>query len=206
MNVTATIVAIDQTFTLSSGKVTNYVVLRLPSGREARTQITEEEVDLFIQEAQRVPPAEEQQPLQDVRDTNPSWQDPTDPFDDHEVDQQDTPVVSAQPEPRPVVQWEALSDEELSSEVKDILRASGVNPILAVDDLVTLREQILARLKKPAAGKVDWNSGPKRGAKDPWANRKAVSQDEAGNPIVPGGIIETDPGENMDDDDGVAQL
>jgi hypothetical protein len=106
-----------------------------------------------------------------------------------------------------VVEWEKLPDTQLPPSMKAILKKSNVNAFISVTELDELKAQILEHMKnKPKTGKVNWNEGARRGGKNPWANHRTVPRDDAGNPIPPGGIVEADPGESSDDDDGVGQL
>lgn len=165
--------------------------------------------------------------IQDISETDSDWTDPSNILDfDVEDgprptpienpaspinvvnDYAETPVYEHHVE-EGVVEWEKLPDTQLPPSMKDILRKSKVNPFISVADLDALKAQILEHMaKKPKPGKVNWNEGPKRAgaAKDPWANMRTVNKDEAGNPLPPGGIVEADPGEDYDDDDGVSQL
>lgn len=108
------------------------------------------------------------------------------------------------------VDWETLPDTQLPPSVKAILRASQVQRMLTIEDLDKLKADIVTHMaqasKKPRAGQVNWDSGPRRQVES--AARRSVPRDEAGNPIPPGGILEMperDPGEIRDDDEGVQQ-
>lgn len=216
---------IDQRFSLRTQSVTNYLVLQLPSGKQIRALMDDADTQAVIAESAGAP--QEVQYTNDHRgrseiaytgpedfsEDNPFQLDPAVPLD---TSPQLTPIGDMPqggwdaPEPTKhvtsgAVEWEKLPDTQLPPQMKRILKASRINPVISLEDLDNLKIQILERMKEqPQAGKVEWDTGPKRrmGA----VPRRTVPMDEAGNPIPPGGIIEADPGEGPDeDDDGVSQ-
>ena len=214
---------IDQRFSLRTQAVTNYIVLQLPSGRQIRALMDDADTQAVIAESAGTP----QEPVAYTNDhrgrsevayTGPEDYGDGDPFKLSEqafdTGPQLTPVGPEDgwkhPEPTKhvtsgAVEWEKLPDTQLPPQMKNILRASRINPVISLEDLDTLKAQILERMKtQPKAGAVEWDTGPRRKAAS--VPRRTVPMDEAGNPIPPGGIIEADPGEGPDeDDDGVAQ-
>lgn len=212
MNVTIT--AIDQSYSLKTGQVESFVVATLPSGREVWFAVSEENVGAIIEESQNSQPQEpssgtaaekfvedfKEELLHDIREATTQVA--------TEAESQEVEIAEHSPEPEPeLIEWATLDDATLPAVVKDVLKTSGVGPKLSVQDLTNLTIQILNHLKEaPAPGKVNWNTKNKRDQRDPWSNFKTVPRDEAGNPLPPGGIVEPDPGEGWDDDDGVGQL
>lgn len=194
----ATITDIDQRFSLESGAVANFVVIQLPSGRQVRAPIDDETVQAIISESQGVTPRDP------VAEPEPSSKAFThEDFDLETIEL--SPVASLGIHDREgAVAWEILPDSQLSPQMKKILKDSQINPIISNEDLEALKAQITERLdNKAKPGKVAWNEGPRRPISE--RPRRTVPMDEAGNPLPPGGIMETDPGEVQDDDDGVAQ-
>lgn len=216
MNVTIT--AIDQSYSLKTGEVTNFAVIRMPSGRVVRVALSEEDTQSLLvenstpyEEASDSDPVESQVAMEQLLAQEVLFQpsvvpsptpamDPTresgwkEPFYEHHVEEG-------------VVEWEKLPDTQLPPQMKQVMRTAGINQFISIKELDDVKKMILERMsKKPKPGQVDWSGGSQ--AAGPWDNFKTVPRDEAGNPIPPGGIIEADPGElsDGDDDDGVGQL
>lgn len=212
MNVTIT--AINQTYSLSGGEVSFTATIKLPSGKYLIVPIGEAETNQIISESQSDEEVRSDTTEEQVTDQSEALlsvlKDKWDGSVNTEVEF--TPVdVPEQYESRVeegVVEWEKLPDNQLTPQMKGILRKSGVNKFLSIEDLNALKTQILETLnKQPKAGKVNWNEGQKHpGAIDAWSTFNTVPKDEFGNPRPPGGIIEADPGESAEDDDGVGQL
>jgi len=211
---------IDQRFSLRNQSVTNYLVLQLPSGRQVRALMDDADTQAVIAEsAGSTQEVHDHRGKSEVAYTGPEDFNEDNPFQLDPAVQLDsspqlTPVGGGDdwktPEPTKHVtsgnvEWEKLPDTQLPPQMKRILRASRISPIISIEDLDNLKVEILERMREqPKAGKVEWDTGPKR--KMAAAPRRTVPMDEAGNPIPPGGIIEADPGEGPDeDDDGVAQ-
>ena len=207
-----TITDIDQRYSLAKGSVTNYIVVELPSGRQIRGLIDDEDAQAVITESSGSKPSEPETQGQ----LSPMSEDFSLNMEAWDTGPQKTPVGPERQsgwelpdDERHItedsVEWATLPDTQLPPSMKNILKASGIKPIITQEELTNLKAQILERMRgQPQAGKVDWNSGPRRdiGSRP----RKTVPMDEAGNPKPPGGIIEADPGEGPDEDDeGVAQ-
>jgi|SRR5688572_5485742 len=222
----ATITDIDQRFSMETGRVTNFVIIRLPSGRELRAQVDDATMEELITESSKGP--YEATP----RDARVDAGSSSEVFVHEHFDngfgydgavtqvarQQADEAFGDGPPPTPVdeveqlehhvdsgvVEWAKLPDTQLPPQMKKILRDSKVNPVISVEDLDHLKAQILERLsKQPKPGQVKWNQGAQRETQS--RPIRTVPRDEAGNPRPPGGITEIDPGESQDDDDGVAQ-
>lgn len=209
-----TITDIDQSYSLKSGAVTNYIVLELPSGLKVRVLAEDADAQAIINESHT--PQPQRQPIAyDPDNPHPDYK--SEDFGGLNMDAWDEspqrPDVGRDPlAPEPtkhqsegMLDWENLPDTQLPPMMKSILKSSRVAKFLTYDDLQKLKGQILERLKdKPQAGQVNWSEGARRQVQG--VPRRTVPMDDAGNPIPPGGIVEADPGEGPDeDDDGVAQ-
>lgn len=217
---------VDQRYSLVSKSITNYLVLQLPSGRKIRALADDADTQAVLTESSAARSTLEPavQYTNDFRGWSEiEYQGPEDYGSDDpfklaavplDSSPQLTPVEGSvkwdEPEPTKhiasgMVEWEKLPDTQLPPQMKHILRVSRVSPTISVEDLDKLKLEILQRLdSQPKAGKVEWDTGPRRQLSS--AGRRTVPMDEAGNPIPPGGIIEADPGEGPDeDDDGVSQ-
>jgi hypothetical protein len=215
----ATITDIDQSYSLATGRVSNFLIFQLPSGQKIRAHIGDEDAQTVITESRtQASPAPRSQGIAYDPDN------PRPDFEHEDFGGLDMSVVDGEPTKTPVnggydplgpeptkhvnegmLDWTRLPDTQLPPQMKQILKASRIPPMISYDDLQALKGQILERMRdKPQAGKVDWNGGPRRsGSGIPI---RTVPMDEKGNPMPPGGIIEADPGEGPDeDDDGVAQ-
>lgn len=202
-----TVVSIDQSYELSTGAVENYAILELPSGKRLRIAVSDEDTTSLISEStnelggepesweieelSRLPtPQERQLAKSDVVHPGPH-------------------VAEVASDSAPVIEWEKLPESQLSSQMKNILRRSDVNKFISPDDLATLIAQMSEVLdKQPKAGKVNWNEGPKHpDTKNPWANLRTTPKEPLMSSVPPGGIVESAPIEETDDDDdGVGQL
>lgn len=100
-----------------------------------------------------------------------------------------------------MVDWRALSDEQLHPSVRAVMENSNLPSALPLPNLLNLVAEISDKLR----------STPQRTPLQSVPRSRKVAADEAGNPIVPGARAEDggpDPGEvNPNaDDDGVPQL
>lgn len=189
---------IDQRLSLQTGSMTTFLVFTLPSGGRVRTAIDEDEAARIISEFSGAPIEEEPEVMGTVHvDPEADWG-----FKPGESPQVVLPPIEAK------VDWTQLTDTQLPPSMRQIFEASGVETVLSVSDFETLKGKVLDKLSgsgKPQPGEVVWDQGPQRRAQS--RSRRTVPMDEAGNPLPPGGIVETDPGETQDDDDdGVSQL
>lgn len=208
----ATITDIDQSFSLDSRQMTNFLVLKLPSGKKIRLPIDEDLIDVVIAEStvpsNEVPEARDERVDAGSSDAvfqHESFEEPN-PFTSGEWQAAEEQVEEEEPLNSPdqhdVVDWEALPDSELSPKIKQILKTSRINRIITVSELTALKLQIEEHLSRaPKAGKVQWGQGPTVAKERPI---RTVPMDIAGNPLPPGGIVEADM--TQDDDDGVSQV
>jgi hypothetical protein len=238
----ATITDITQRFSFETGTFANYLVLRLPSGRNVTVSTDDDTVAAVLAEAQggTTETQPHPEPLQPAPRRAPPSPPPPPPVTPMGVDfiigqeTQGSLAVVTKPEPvtlleiddgpqeTPVdwperqlphhvesglVDWETLPDTQLPPSIKRVLRDSRIAKLITIDDLDQLKAEIIRHMtNKPKAGKVSWDTGPRRQIES--AQRRSVPKDEAGNPIPPGGILEMperDPGEVRDEDDGVQQ-
>jgi hypothetical protein len=191
---------VSQKFSLKTRLTENYLVFELPSGRIVEVPVSDEVTSLFLLEAVGpsapipAPPPPPPPPTSASRLSSPPPPPPA-PIENR-------PVVKEQI----MVDWRGLSDADLPTIVKEILVASDIQTPLPIEELAKLKFQILSELnQQPKTGEVNWNTGPQRPVTS--SPMRTVPQDEAGNPLPPGGISEpADPGEVADDDDQVAQL
>lgn len=106
-----------------------------------------------------------------------------------------------------MVEWETLPDTQLPPSIKKVMRDSQLNPILSIETINQLKLEISSHMaNRPKAGKVSWDTGPRR--QSTRALRRSVPMDEAGNPLPPGGIIEMQTESERtpsEEDDGVPQ-
>lgn len=208
MNVTIT--SINQNYSLNGGQVTFTATVQLPSGKVLTVPLSEEETNAILVESQTPEEELEDLPSAGLVDLGEEGSDQLRVSVDTEVVETPVDVVDQYEHhvEEGVVEWEKLPDTQLPPQMKGYLRKAGVNKFLSMEDLNALKSQILESMaKKPKVGKVNWNEGQKReGAGGAWASFRTVPKDEHGNPRPPGGIVEADPGEGADDDDGVAQL
>jgi hypothetical protein len=200
MNVT--VVSINQSYEFNSKKILNAVSLQLPSGRVLTIGIDQEDATALLSEVelpeQPSRPAVERSKIQ---------------FDPEKLGEYFTPAETPVEERATlehhvsagIVQWETLPDTQLPPQMKQILKMSGLAPSISIEDLDRLKLELATRLsQRPQVGKVSFNSGPQHTSRPP--PRRTVPMDEKGNPLPPGGIVDADPGENPDDEDGVQQV
>jgi hypothetical protein len=195
------ITALDQSLSLGTGETSNYVVFLLPSGRYVRALVDDDTAAAVISEyGQAVVNGEEAAPRpREATRTLQSIPPPVEPWP--------SPPAELTPPAEEQVNWTTLPDTQLPPGMRQVFEASGIEPVLSRTDFDNLKLKILEKLRgsgKPTMGEVVWDQGPQRQVKS--APRRTVPMDEAGNPIPPGGLVEADPGESQDDDDGVAQL
>lgn len=205
----ATITDIDQRYSLATKAFKNLLTLHLESGVAFQVEVGDDIVQAILSESEGEKPTDivatskidgstttRAQLEQDWADAFSSIPKTTD-VQIREEPQYPHHVSSG------VVEWEKLPDTQLPPSIKDVLRASGLEPTISIEDLDKLKLEVLNRMKaRPKAGK--WGDGPQRAVAG--SSRRTIPMDEAGNPLPPGGIIETDPGETQDEDeDGVQQ-
>jgi hypothetical protein len=223
-----TIIDVNQRYVLQTQSFSNVITFRLPNGLEVAAVVTDSALQAVLTAAQGQPvqavSVREEAPLP----TNvsrlptpfkppPRVADPTqNPFlatEDFEAGPMETPVPPS-PEDQfehhveeGLVEWKLLPDTQLPPQVRHIMEMSQLPAMMTIADLDQLKLEITSRLaKRPQAGQVDWDSGPRRRVES--TPRRTVSMDEAGNPIPPGGILEMreardarDPGEVREEED-----
>lgn len=202
-----TIAAVDQRFSLDSGSVTSFLVIQLPSGYTVRATIDDAALEHVVQEARNTDAV--QQVAQQVPNQIPL--DRVGQFTEVSPLAVQTPVPPPDEDIYPhhvatgEVEWERLPDTQLPPMMKKILRESRIAPKITIEDLDKLKLAISTELSsRPIVGQVAFNSGIQRPVTS--IPRRTVPMDEAGNPMPPGGIVDADPGESSDDEDGVAQV
>lgn len=190
------IIKIDQSFSLKTREVENYLVLRLPSGAEVKALVSDDDCSQIIQHS-----------VGDGQETKE---------DDYAQDNASVdvmgfegvqPVLEAPPAPinavssHQLVEWRSLNVGILPDNVREVLESSSLPDRVELSKLLPLIRDISNQLNPP--------SPPPGPAQAPGflqsAPRLQVPKDEMGNPIVPGGRVEQDPGE-VTDEDGVPQL
>jgi hypothetical protein len=198
----ATITSVDQNYVLATKSVLNFLTFELPSGRRFQVPVDDGVVEAII--------GESNQSKAHTDTTGYLQHAPVEPIPSvsRQLDSlfEEAPPANVSIETSVQhVEWASLPDAQLPQQAKNVMQASGVAPVLPREDFERLREQIMAKLsQRQEVGKVDWSSGARRAPTR--VARRTVPQDEFGNPIPPGGVIEPDPGETRDeDDDGVQQ-
>lgn len=196
---------IEQSYSLKDGNTVNYAVVELPSGKKSRFVIDDEMVAEIIAESTRTnygdgPREGEAASVEDAHQHEF--------FTSIGPEIEHTPIEAVEQYEHHVeagaVEWEKLPDTQLPPSMKQIMRTAKLNPIISADDLETIKASILQKMGKTAKpGKVDWQEGTRRQVDN--RPRRTVPMDDAGNPLPPGGIMEADPGEGPDEDDGVDQ-
>lgn len=216
---------IDQRYSLTQQSLSNYLVIELPSGKKFQAEVDDTTVAAVLAASKsqdELPPLQASQSQNEYdseqrAETYTNGHSSINPFELAEADPEPsyTPVDDESEEQiehhveTGVVEWEKLPDTQLPPSIKAILRASGINPVLSITDLNTLKLEITTKMaSRPKVGSVEWDTGPRR--KITSVPRRTVQMDEAGNPMPPGGILEMgpekDPGEvRGDDDDGIQQ-
>jgi len=210
--------AIDQRLVLGTGDIQNYLVIRLPGGKETRAPIDLETTKEIVRQASTAPaPMPEKQ-------VAPA----------PEPEKQAEPVPQ-EPEDEQPIQWRALPDDVINPLMKVVLGRMNVPDIVSVSVLTGVVQQVNERFTQEdwdeVAGLVAQPAPPAPPAPPPkpapapplgavtWADGRpvvpstmnpgrTVQKDEKGYPIPQEG--EVDPGEIVGgvdvDEDGVGQL
>jgi hypothetical protein len=212
---------VDQRYSLHDKSFSNLLTLALPSGARFQVVVDDEVVAAVLKEAQGQPseyqptlrqPAPPPSPVLYAVPAVPQELE-VNPFEDEDGSPEtpvDLPEQLDHHVDSGVVEWETLPDTQLPPSIKRVMRLSKINPIISISDLDQLKLEIGKKLaERPKAGKVDWDSGPRRRVEA--VPRRQVQMDEAGNPLPPGGIIELrseddkDSGEMRDEEEDAQQ-
>lgn len=208
------IVTIDQRYQVATGECLNFILLRLPDGREFHAQVTAEVVELLV--GANLPVEEE--PIVGEKSAPPLKEDRMTSEED-----------KAPPE---TILWSELPEEILSARMKAAFTALGVD-----SELTPLRIQGLVSTVESSFTQQDWDEvfGIKRptpsAAPQPapppappvgviqWADgapilsgaspSRTVPKDEMGYPLVSGsGVARSDflSNDSTADEDGVGQI
>jgi hypothetical protein len=199
--------SIQQTYSLDNGAVVTWAVIRLPTGQGLNVRLQDGQAEAIMAAASGDEAVEESQ-----------YAAPP-PAQQQTVYHQ--PAVRSVTKQEELVAWAELSDDEVPEQVKQVLHASGVDPVLPVDQLVELVDEVTERIIQQAERQVQ-QPAPMPPAPAPVIQapkplgvvqrrlapaRRTVPMDERGYPMVPG-MVESDPGElAMDaDEDGIGQV
>lgn len=178
MKLTADIVRLDQSYSLDTNTVDNYLVLSISNGDigySVRALINEEDASRIISDSIG---ESEREVATGVSDIMPET------------------------ESAATVHWPSLDERYLSSEVREVLMGTpGLPETMELDTFTELVREVSSRLSSAQPTQAAPTVVPHLAT----APRRSVSKDEAGNPIVPGGLVDRDPGE-VADEDGVPQL
>lgn len=195
-----TVESIEQNYSLDTHTVVTWAVLRLPTGERLNVRLEAEQAEAIMQANSGEQPEAEAA----------TYEQP-----EPEIAQ---PAVSVMPQEEEMVQWGNLPNDVLPIQIKQVLAASNIDPVLPMSQLVELADDIAERMMAQAQAAVPPDQKPAvvppPPAKPPMGvvqrrvipGRKTVPMDAQGYPIVAG--IERDPGEvAMDaDEDGVGQI
>jgi hypothetical protein len=202
----ADIIELDQRYSLNTKKVTNYVVFSLPGGNTIRAEISDEDAAALVEsnvgDAAEEQAEEEAALSEEVRFVNEPSR-----FEDSVVAEDEEPLPVNGPSDQEMVDWHELDEETLHPQVKQVMLQAGTPRTLPLQELIDLAQGIAKQLSEPPPPPPGPQTGPSPlRASSP---RRTVPMDAAGNPRVqrvPGGVVDSDPGEVFDEDDGVAQL
>ena len=207
--------AIDQRYILATGEIENYLVVRLPGGKETRAPIDLDSTKAIMKGSLNEPDPEQ----------NPLPQEPS------------PPQVPQQEEQGEMVLWKELDDSILHPHLKQALVFLGTPPVLPMKNLEKLVQQVTERFSPedwdkvaehfdyatqpkpvvqasppvpkpaPSIGTIQWADGSPI-VPAARARARTVQKDEMGYPITNDG--EVDPGELVGgsdtDEDGIGQF
>jgi len=190
---------IDESYSLSTGQVETFLVLVLPGGARIRTAVDEDTARAVLEASRSTTQALTTPPPVNGQGTAEEWTPPETFLDSYTLPETEPP-----PAGEPVVSWENLPESMLPREAKTVMLSASLPKTLPQSDFLSLRKQIMEKLGEQQVGKVQWNGGARSNVTS--VPRRTVPMDEKGNPLPPGGIIDTDPGEVAEDEDGVESL